>query len=187
MHRKPPGWLARTSERAFTALQNGYGRTLRVVLDHPRLTMVVFLGTIILNIFLFATLYRVARLHDVHVIHVHNYEAPALAYVVRLLLGIPVVYHAHNLMSDELVHYFRRPATRGLALRVGAFLDRLVPRRANYVLALSKAMADGLRQNGVAADRIRPVSTARHQGRGRSDLRLLPRSDCDPARLERRR
>ncbi|WP_428675308.1 efflux RND transporter permease subunit [Reyranella sp.] len=50
---KPPGWLARTSERAFAALQNGYGRTLRVVLRHPRLTMVVFLGTIILNIFLY--------------------------------------------------------------------------------------------------------------------------------------
>ena len=50
---KPPGWLARTSERGFTALQNGYGRTLRIVLRHPRLTMVVFLGTIILNIFLF--------------------------------------------------------------------------------------------------------------------------------------
>ena len=50
---KPPGWLARTSERAFTALQNGYGRTLRIVLNHPRLTMTVFLGTIILNIFLY--------------------------------------------------------------------------------------------------------------------------------------
>ncbi|HTE81188.1 MAG TPA: efflux RND transporter permease subunit [Reyranella sp.] len=50
---KAPGWLARTSERAFTALQNGYGRTLRVVLRHPRLTMMVFLGTIILNIFLY--------------------------------------------------------------------------------------------------------------------------------------
>jgi len=50
---KPPGWLARTSERGFAALQNGYGRTLRSVLRHPRLTMVVFLGTVILNIFLY--------------------------------------------------------------------------------------------------------------------------------------
>ncbi len=50
---KPPGWLARTAERAFTMLQNGYGRTLRMALRHPRLTMLVFLGSIILNIFLY--------------------------------------------------------------------------------------------------------------------------------------
>jgi multidrug efflux pump len=50
---KPPGRLARASERTFNAVQNGYARTLRVVLRHPRLTMVVFLATIILNIFLY--------------------------------------------------------------------------------------------------------------------------------------
>src|SRR4051812_41500283 len=50
---KPPGRLSRFSERAFGSLQNGYARSLRVVLRHPRLTMVVFLGTIILNIFLY--------------------------------------------------------------------------------------------------------------------------------------
>jgi multidrug efflux pump len=50
---RPPGWLARVSERGFDAIQNGYARTLRIVLRHPRLTMLVFLGTIILNIFLY--------------------------------------------------------------------------------------------------------------------------------------
>ena len=50
---RPPGWLTRGSERAFTAMQNGYGRTLRIVLRHRRLTMAVFLATIILNIFLY--------------------------------------------------------------------------------------------------------------------------------------
>jgi multidrug efflux pump len=50
---RPPGRLSRAAERAFTMLQNGYGRTLRIALDHPRLTMVVFLGSIILNIFLY--------------------------------------------------------------------------------------------------------------------------------------
>ena len=48
-----PGWLARVSERVFAAVQSGYGRSLRVVLRHPRLTMVVFLATIILNIFMY--------------------------------------------------------------------------------------------------------------------------------------
>ena len=44
-----------------------------------------------------------------------------------------------------------------------------------------------VRDSDVAADRIRAVSTAGHQGGRRSDLRLLPRPDRDPARLERRR
>jgi len=50
---RPPGRLARIAERMFDGVQNFYGRTLRVVLDHPRLTMIVFMGTIILNIFLY--------------------------------------------------------------------------------------------------------------------------------------
>ncbi|MBS0525148.1 MAG: efflux RND transporter permease subunit [Proteobacteria bacterium] len=50
---RPPGRLARIAERMFDGVQAFYGRTLRVVLDHPRLTMIVFMGTIILNIFLY--------------------------------------------------------------------------------------------------------------------------------------
>src|SRR6185312_14140774 len=50
---RPPGRLARIAERMFDGVQNFYGRTLRVVLDHPRLTMIVFMSTIILNIFLY--------------------------------------------------------------------------------------------------------------------------------------
>jgi multidrug efflux pump len=50
---RSPGRLARIAERVFDGVQNFYGRTLRVVLDHPRLTMIVFMGTIIFNIFLY--------------------------------------------------------------------------------------------------------------------------------------
>ena len=50
---KPPGRLSRASERVFDAVHRFYGRTLGWVLRHPRLTMLVFLGTIILNIFLY--------------------------------------------------------------------------------------------------------------------------------------
>src|SRR5689334_14263809 len=42
-------WLARTSERAFTGVQNFYGRTLAWVLRHPGATALVFLGTVVLN------------------------------------------------------------------------------------------------------------------------------------------
>jgi len=46
-------WLARTSERAFTGVQNFYGRTLAWVLRHPGATALVFLGTVVLNVFLY--------------------------------------------------------------------------------------------------------------------------------------
>ena len=50
---KPPGRLSRLSEQTFGAVQDFYGRTLAWMLRHSRLTMLVFLGTVILNIFLY--------------------------------------------------------------------------------------------------------------------------------------
>ncbi|MBS0221369.1 MAG: efflux RND transporter permease subunit [Proteobacteria bacterium] len=48
-----PNWLARTSERIFVAVQDFYGRTLAWVLRHPGATLLVFIGTVVLNIFLY--------------------------------------------------------------------------------------------------------------------------------------
>ncbi len=50
---KPPGRLAQLSENVFDAIQGFYGRTLAWVLRHARLTMLVFVGSVILNIFLY--------------------------------------------------------------------------------------------------------------------------------------
>ena len=47
------GWLYRTSERAFNAIVQLYGRTLDRVLRHPAITLVVLAGTIGLNVYLF--------------------------------------------------------------------------------------------------------------------------------------
>jgi multidrug efflux pump len=47
------GWFYRTSERLFTLLVNGYGRTLRVILRHSAITIIVLLGTVALNVYLF--------------------------------------------------------------------------------------------------------------------------------------
>jgi multidrug efflux pump len=51
-----PGLFFRASERAFNAVQSFYGRSLGLVLRHPRLTMLVFLATILLNIHLYVTI-----------------------------------------------------------------------------------------------------------------------------------
>jgi multidrug efflux pump len=47
------GWFYRTSEHAFTAVINGYGRMLRWVLRHQTATLVIALGTLGLTIWLY--------------------------------------------------------------------------------------------------------------------------------------
>ena len=47
------GRLFLASERAFNALQGGYRRSLEAALRHPRLVMLILLGTIGLNVFLY--------------------------------------------------------------------------------------------------------------------------------------
>jgi multidrug efflux pump len=47
------GWLYETSERAFNWVVSTYGRTLSGVLRWPAITLMVLLGTIALNVFLF--------------------------------------------------------------------------------------------------------------------------------------
>ncbi len=51
-----PGLLFRASARAFDVLQSLYGRSLGFVLRHRRLTMLVFLATVLLNIHLYVTI-----------------------------------------------------------------------------------------------------------------------------------
>jgi multidrug efflux pump len=53
-HEVEHGRLYRWSERAFNRLQNGYRKSLTWVLDHPALMLVVFVGTIVLNVILIA-------------------------------------------------------------------------------------------------------------------------------------
>ena len=51
-----PNRIAAAAERVFGAVQSFYGRTLGWVLRHPRMTMVVFLGTVLLNVHLYASI-----------------------------------------------------------------------------------------------------------------------------------
>ncbi|HUA60633.1 MAG TPA: multidrug efflux RND transporter permease subunit [Verrucomicrobiae bacterium] len=47
------GWLYRITERGFNAVVGIYGRTLTVVLRHSFITLMILLGTIALNIYLY--------------------------------------------------------------------------------------------------------------------------------------
>lgn len=105
---------------------------------------------IILDLMLAWTLLRVVRTHRIDVIHAHNVEAPLVAFLVRWFTGVPVVYHAHNALADELPCYFRRASARRLARRAGAALDRALARRADAVIALSDRLAAYLAVRGAA-------------------------------------
>lgn len=103
----------------------------------------------LLDLLLAATLRRVVRRGGIDIIHAHNYEALLAALLVAG--RIPVVYHAHNTMEDELPHFL--PGGRML----GAWLDRTFPRRADGVIALHQPMADYLQRMGCDAERVRVV------------------------------
>ncbi|MDX2169343.1 MAG: glycosyltransferase [Deltaproteobacteria bacterium] len=105
---------------------------------------------LVLDLLLGWTLWRVVREQQIDVVHAHNLEAPLLAFVVRWLTGVPVVYHAHNALADELPCYFRNRTMRRLAARLGAGCDRVLARGADRVIALSDRLAAYLAVRGAA-------------------------------------
>lgn len=78
----------------------------------------------------------------IDVIDAHNYEALITALATRFR---PIVYHAHNAMTDELPNY---PGFRSVGVRLGRFLDRRYPRRADHVVAPHERLADYLHRCG---------------------------------------
>jgi protein involved in polysaccharide export with SLBB domain/glycosyltransferase involved in cell wall biosynthesis len=122
---------------------------------------------LVLDLFLFWKLFRVVRREGIEVIHAHNFEAPLIAYMVRFLTRVPVVYHAHNALTDELPRYFSRAAMRRAAARLGAFLDRWVSGWADHSIALSDRLAAFLAVRGGSGkvDVIPPAITPLANGR----------------------
>jgi multidrug efflux pump len=53
--KQKPSWLKDKGEQFFTAILRVYDRSLRWVLQHPAVTMMILTGTILLNAFLFMT------------------------------------------------------------------------------------------------------------------------------------
>lgn len=96
-------------------------------------------------------LVRLVREERIDVVHAHNYEAAVASLVARAATGVPVVYHSHNLMGDELETYFDSRPARLVASLAGRALDRSVPSRADRVIALCEWSAARLREAGCAA------------------------------------
>jgi len=109
---------------------------------------------VILDAYLAIMLYRVVRREHIDVIHAHNYEGPLIGFLIRGLTGVPVVYHSHNALGDELAYYVKPGWRRSVARWVGRVLDRQVPRRADFSVALTPELETFLRARGVAASRV---------------------------------
>ena len=54
--KRPAGKFRDHTERAFGALRSGYARTLAWVLEHATLTLIIFLGTVALNVSLYISI-----------------------------------------------------------------------------------------------------------------------------------
>jgi 1,2-diacylglycerol 3-alpha-glucosyltransferase len=109
---------------------------------------------VILDALLVWRLLEVVRRERIDVIHAHNYEGPLIGYIVRHFTGVPVVYHSHNAMSDELAYYFKAGWRRVVARWVGRVLDHQIPPRADFSIALTPELEEFLCRCGVAASRV---------------------------------
>ncbi len=97
---------------------------------------------------------QVIRNWGCSLVHAHNYEGALAGWLAARACRVPLVYHAHNLMEDELPSFFDNTVATGGARLLGRLLDRTVPRLADRVIALHQAMADALVSNGVEPERL---------------------------------
>jgi glycosyltransferase involved in cell wall biosynthesis len=134
-------------------------------------------GKILLDALLTMRLLAVVRRAGADLIHAHNYEAAIAALLVGRLSGRPVVYHGHSAMGEELPTYFAGAWLRAAAARLGAWLDRHVPCRADYCIAVTDELAKLLQARGVSPGGVECVAPARIDLDGREPR---PRQ-CDDA------
>lgn len=114
----------------------------------------------LLDAMLASRLASLCREHAVDVVHAHNYEALVAALAARASTGVPVVYHSHNLMGDELETYFEGPVAKTAARAAGRLLDRAFPRRADRAIALCEWSAAKLRSFGCRDEALSVIPPA---------------------------
>lgn len=107
---------------------------------------------LVFDALLIPKLVSVIRRYKIDVIHTHNYEATIAGIAAKWLTGRPLVYNGINSMADELPSYafFKN---KDFALRLGQWLDRQVPRRADALIVLSDELKAYLEGLGVPPER----------------------------------
>lgn len=100
---------------------------------------------LVLDPLLSALVARLARGRHYHVVHAHHVEGLLSALPAAHRYGIPLVFDAHTLLETELPFY-RMGLGRGVLKRLGRWLDRIIPRRADHVIAVSERIRDAFIQ-----------------------------------------
>lgn len=108
----------------------------------------------LLDPLLFFRLLRVVRKYDIDLIHAHHFEGALIAFAVRRLTGVPVIYDAHTTLDGEL-SYYKVPFFRSIA----RFFDKRVPALADHVVAVSDTIAEFLRSINISAEKIDIIPT----------------------------
>jgi len=111
----------------------------------------------ILDLLLKRKLEQIVRSEGIDIVHAHNYEAPLAALPVCRRHKIPLVYHSHNTMSDEFYTYFRLKIPQKLARAAAHFMDRYIPRQADFIIAINPKVAAFLAEMGTSAAKIKFV------------------------------
>ena len=118
---------------------------------------------------------RVLAARRFDAIHAHHVEGLLVALPVRLRHRMPLVYDAHTMLSAELPSY-ASGLTRSAFAAVGGWLDGVLPRRADHVVAVTSDIRDRLMgAHGLAPDRISVVTNGVETDRFR--VEAPPRRD----------
>jgi len=109
---------------------------------------------LLLDPLLFLKLLATVRREAVHLIHAHHFEGAIVAYPVRLLTRVKVIYDAHTTLEGELSSYkFWNPT------RLRQVLDRVVPKLADHVITVSEELKQFLLQLGIPDRKISCIPT----------------------------
>jgi glycosyltransferase involved in cell wall biosynthesis len=95
---------------------------------------------------------RLLKRERFDLIHAHHYEG----LIAALLAGsdVPIVYDAHTMLGSELP-YYRLGLCQNLKQRIGQYLDRWLPRKADHVVAVTDRIRQQLiRDSRVVADQV---------------------------------
>lgn len=99
---------------------------------------------------------QVIRKQRIDIIHAHNYEGALVGYAARKMTGTPLLYNAINTMIDELPSFnFIRPKT--VAVKIANFLDSIVPRMADFIIADTEEIKSFILKRGIPSERISVV------------------------------
>ncbi|MCX8063838.1 MAG: glycosyltransferase family 4 protein [Candidatus Hydrogenedentes bacterium] len=107
---------------------------------------------VFLDLMMIKTLKDVCKTHDIQVIFAHNYEG----LLISLISGFrPIIYHAHNAMSDELPYYFNRFPN---SLRtIGDILDKTLPKKADFIVVPHEKLAAHLILRGCKKSKVKVI------------------------------